>query len=596
MDEKPSSDIYWEYTNGLENFLKLHSYPPITWISLNKSQEDKSFEDRILSVANLGCQGYIVATPRVKDFITLKYNVTQKSILHRRNDYFIFLLDDQDGSLTQEILHHSAMKLYPSHLIVRNSKNGTFDLITQKFVSNFNNEEGMLLDILQKDGSLKENAAIFPDKLNNLQGRDIPMGTHTYLPYSVIQKAPYNGNKGNVDELGEDQPKTLFIDGTEAIMVIEFSRLKNFTMKFKMFGIEEFGSIYANGTGEGILGNIYLKNIDFGFGCTSLWYYELLDYSHVNAASTVVLIIPAAKMLPPAIAPLLPFTWKVWLGITLTILIDILVYYWLGWHSLKESGKESSWSSAMLIVGGIYLQQCIPDTKKDSSVRGLVAILLVSSLVLGNSYGGALSSVLTVPSYEDSVDTVRKIVDKGYKWGGPSLAWVNTIMRAEDPDYQALIKNFEVHPVEKLRELSFRHDYGLAFEKTTSGRYAFGPHIKLDVLDHFELFKKFLFFEWSTPNAVRGWPLMEYFNKHLLEVLQHGLFDFWERRSTAKYFDVTTELVLQHIASGHHMNPGVIELQVSHISGALFVLAMGLLIAFLVFLVELLAFHYHKRH
>ncbi|XP_055698602.1 ionotropic receptor 21a-like [Phlebotomus papatasi] len=551
--------------------------------------DSESLEEKILSITELGCQGFIVATPRVVDFIALKYQVTQKSLQRHRDKYFIFLIDDQSGNTTEEILQHKALEIYPTHLIVRKSSNGEYDLITQKFSSNFENDKEILVDVLQKDGTFlfEKSPDFFPDKLRDLQGKDLRMATLTYLPYMTIDIV--EPGEGNADELDQDHQKSVFIDGSEALMMFEFSRLRNFTMKIKRFEPDFWGTLYENGSSDGLLGSVYKKEVDFVVGCVSMWYYNEMDFSFTIAKSAVRLLVPAAQVLPASLTPTLPFTWGVWMGILLVILVNVIVYYFMEYHIQKTlSRSKKSIGSAALTIGAIYLQQSAPGTHQKSSMRILLAVLFLSSVIVGNSYSGGLASVLTVPKYEDSIDTNHEFAESGIKWGAPSDAWLYSLMGTDQPDFKTMVKNFEVKSYDEFRRVSLTRTFALGIERLNSGEYAFEPYIQEDALDNFDMTKEDVYFEWTSPNAVRGWPLMDYFNKHVLEVLQHGLWDFWERRIVEKYFNVKVQIGLHLLSTGYKASPGITKLKVAHISGPIILWAIGLTLATMAFIFELM--------
>lgn len=49
-----------------------------------------------------------------------------------------------------------------------------------------------------------------------------------------------------------------------------------------------------------------------------------------------------------------------------------------------------------------------------------------------------------------------------------------------------------------------------------------------DEFHNFQMLKEDLYFEYTNGYAIRGWPLMGYFDKIILEVIQHGIFHHWE--------------------------------------------------------------------
>ncbi|GAB0095110.1 Ionotropic glutamate receptor [Sergentomyia squamirostris] len=587
VDESPSRESYRTYMDNLETSFRSMDFLPVFWITIPEVENPDFLEEKLLEITELGCQGFIIATPGILEFLSAEYEVIQKSLQRHRNKYMVFLIDDPDEYLTNEILNHEALQFFPEHLIVRRTKDYNFELITQKFVTDSKIEEGLILDTLQQNETFSNSRQVdlFPDKLKDLQGKIFKMGALTYIPYVLIKHVP--PGQGNVDEVDKDAPKTIFFDGAEARTLIEFSKIRNFTLKMKRFENDSWGALYENGSSDGIVGSIYRKEIDFGLGAVSMWYYNKLDYSFTLAKVTVKLIVPAAKVLPRSLTPILPFTWDLWLSILLSIVIIILILFFIERQVLEASGKSKTLSCTALTVSAIYLQQATSERTKRSSIRILRSILLLSGVIIVNSYSGGLASVLTVPKYQERIDTNRQLAASGTTWVAPSCAWVYSLMAYEEPYFKTIVNNFQVKDYDEMRQLSLKGEVGFGIEKTTSGDFALGPFIREDVLDNFDLMKEDVFFEWATPNSIRGWPLMDYFNKHVLEVLQHGHYDYWEHRTLEKYTNVKVQVGMQMLKTGHRPNPRMVGLQIEHISGPIFVWVMGLALATAVFLLEL---------
>lgn len=81
-------------------------------------------------------------------------------------------------------------------------------------------------------------ADLYPDKVLNLMGKRLIMATFNYRPYSII-------------DLNADPP---VLDGTETRIALEFCKKLNATFDFSIDAENEWGEIYENDTGNGILG------------------------------------------------------------------------------------------------------------------------------------------------------------------------------------------------------------------------------------------------------------------------------------------------------------------------------------------------------
>ena len=81
-------------------------------------------------------------------------------------------------------------------------------------------------------------ADLYPDKVSNLMGKRLTMATFTYRPYSVI-------------DLNTNPP---VVDGTETRLLLEFCKKLNATFDVIVDAENEWGEVYENYTGNGILG------------------------------------------------------------------------------------------------------------------------------------------------------------------------------------------------------------------------------------------------------------------------------------------------------------------------------------------------------
>jgi len=81
-------------------------------------------------------------------------------------------------------------------------------------------------------------ADLYPDKVSNLMGKRLTMATFTYRPYSII-------------DLNANPP---VFDGTETRIALELCKKLNATFNVVVDAENEWGEIYENYTGNGILG------------------------------------------------------------------------------------------------------------------------------------------------------------------------------------------------------------------------------------------------------------------------------------------------------------------------------------------------------
>lgn len=81
--------------------------------------------------------------------------------------------------------------VYPHHLLVIPSTNfnDSLDLLTQKFVGIEDSKLPLILDTFYLTNcSFSLNAGLYPDKLNDLEGRVVIVSAIEYIPYTTVAR------------------------------------------------------------------------------------------------------------------------------------------------------------------------------------------------------------------------------------------------------------------------------------------------------------------------------------------------------------------------------------------------------------------------
>lgn len=77
--------------------------------------------------------------------------------------------------------------MYPHHLAVVRYPENIFKMLTQKFNGADDSKSVLLLDTFLVNGSFKDGAQLFPDKMFDLDGKNLRMSTLTYVPYTITK-------------------------------------------------------------------------------------------------------------------------------------------------------------------------------------------------------------------------------------------------------------------------------------------------------------------------------------------------------------------------------------------------------------------------
>ncbi|KAL9703839.1 hypothetical protein quinque_007357 [Culex quinquefasciatus] len=346
-------------------------------------------------------------------------------------------------------------------------------------------------------------------------------------------------------------PNFWIIEGLEGNLIIEFCKLRNCNLKLLPFGPDNWGYIDENGTGDGMLYATYLKKTELSICCTSFdWVQDILDGSQSIAYSSMKILVPRAKLLPTYLTPVYPFSSKLWISIFLTLTSMTVVLHGItALNSFRDALDQPAFVKSIFDTIAIFLDQGIFLNLSTHSYRSLICFIMLSGVVLSNSYSGVWR----------------------YRWAAPSIAWTFTIADAETPDLQAVVRKIEViADPQQLYQRSLRGDIGIGIELLNSQK-----------------FYEITYYDYTAGVSQRGWPLMGYFDKFVLEVVQGGFVIYWEREMLRKFQSNRLALALEPIITGRRPDVVVQRLAVGHILGPLYLLFMGTAVAAVVFVLEL---------
>ncbi|XP_039442687.1 uncharacterized protein LOC120423077 [Culex pipiens pallens] len=556
-------------------------YHPVMWISAELDSAEQDIRDAV----EYGCQSYIVVSQQVMQFFDLKLVIKETTLQRMRDRNFLILdvtenLFDADSWTTKE-----AFKFYPNLWLLSPRENGSHEFYTQDYSNSYVNE----LQLATTWNSSSAHSALadilFHDKLYDLQGRTIPMGVAEYAPYCMTTNV--GAGNGNADAFNSTAPKELYVEGLEGSQIVEFCHNRNCNIKLWPYGPSDWGDIFENGSGYGEIYSTYMKETEFATCCLYYnWYLHLLDGSQYVAKSTITVLVPGAKVLPTSLTLIYPFENTLWMAIVFMLVLMTAVHHMI--TALDPNSPQPPFDKSIFDIISIYLDQGVFPNSHSSAYRFLVSFILLSGVVLSNSYTSGFASVLTIPRYGKSIETIHDFVQTPYRWGAPAIAWVLSLFGADSHDIQTVVRKFDMTPdEEQLYRRSLSGTYGLGVELLNGGNFAFGSFIREDNVRTFEILKQELYYTYTIGYAQRGWPLMEYYNKFNLESIQHGFLIYWEGRTARKWLNNRIQQALMEISAGRNEGEELAPLTVQYIVGPLWVLAFGLSAAFGMFVCEI---------
>ncbi|XP_053952190.1 uncharacterized protein LOC128859312 [Anastrepha ludens] len=602
---------------------------------------DDELQLHLLRAVDIITEGFITILTDTVRFVHARYYATRNAELRLKDKFYLFLCEHENP---QDLLSTEILQFYPHHLMVipetqnktKKSHESTvtnipntnatrarskrypsiqitplythhdlnFQLWTQKFVGTNGNLDAMLLDEFLPNGTFSQNAELFPNKVSNMRGRTLRVGSITYIPYVVTNYVP--DGTGEVDALNSSAfSRTVSFLGSEAELMKSFCDSRNCRLSVENYGGYNWGYIYENESSEGMMGGVYTQNVEVAIGCVYNWYNNITETSFTIARSAAAILGPAPAQFPAWRACIMPFSGQLWLFLIMAMVLCAIVMYFIQftafglenwrWHQTRKFHHTTRLGQALLDMFAVFIQQPSgPTSLRTFAARLFLATILCATITLENTYSGQLKSLLTIPLFTEAMDTLRKWSTTDWTWGAPSIVWVQSIEGSDIVLEQIMTKKFEVQSYGFLYNASFRSDYGVGIERLMSGSFAFGDYITPPAMETKIVIKDDLFFDWTRAVSIRGWPLMPLFDKHIRACIETGLFVHWERESVAKYLDRQSQEILLDLASGNIKKLPPQNLTLENISGAVFALLFGCLIATKVFILELIIYHLNK--
>ncbi|XP_073951487.1 glutamate receptor ionotropic, delta-2-like isoform X2 [Choristoneura fumiferana] len=529
----------------------------------------------ILDASEHGCSDFIVQTSEPENFMAAFETVNHLGDIRRSNKKLIFLpLHDEtfNASVLMNILTLKMTGFIANILLVVPSEKcpeycNYYDLVTHNFVGpDAEVDDPLYLD--RWDFGLEQfdkGVNLFPHDMSNMNGKTVKVAAFTYKPYVLLDLDPSDNVLGR--------------DGMELRIIDEFCRWVNCTVEIVRDDENQWGEIYDNLTGVGILGNVIEDRADMGITALYSWYeeYRVMDFSASIIRTAITCIAPAARVLSSWDLPFLPFAWLTWVCLIITFF----------YASFALFVAQRSTDKIFLSTFGMMLTQTRDDLGNSWRIRSITGWMLVTGLIIDNAYGGGLASSFTVPKYEASIDTVQDIVDRKMEWGATHDAWIFSIILSEEPLIKKLLSQFRTYPAEELKRRSFTRSTAFSVEHLPAGTFAIGEYITKEATEDLELMLENFYYEQCVVMLRKSSPYTAKLSELVGRLHQSGLMLAWETQVALKYLDFKVQLEVKLSRSRRDVDE-VNPLSLKQVVGIFIIYFSGLSVAFFCFMVEIL--------
>ncbi|KAM7344265.1 ionotropic receptor 41a [Cochliomyia hominivorax] len=617
-----NSDIEFdlETVNSLEYYTTLN----INLIKLQKSFEQdiadfKSLEQQLrgfglthndltkkltMSIEKTHCESFLAFQRDILPFIESFINASQYSVWRSKRNRFVFSYLDSD--FEKNLIEHIFFEEQQSILMISPdaSNSDIFNIKTNKY-NGPKGEKQYSLELLDRfyasNNTFLYNHPLFPDKTANLRGREIIVAGFDYRPYFVINYQNQANNSYDVAYDGSAKG-AVQIDGTEGRVILTFCEIYNCTVWIDSTEANDWGEVYPNLTGDGALGMIVKDMAEISVAAMYSWDvdYLQLDMSMYLVRSGITCLVPAPRRLASWLLPLEPFQFTLWMAVLAYLLIEVISLSFTHKFESNLISEEISWYQsfkfAYVTTIKLFLSQSGNSYVRSLTVRVLLFTCFMNDIILTSIYAGGLASILTIPSYEKAADTVDGMLYHKLKWAANSEAWVSAIRNTDDERMNEILKNFNIYNDDKLELLATtRSDMGFTVERLPFGHYAIGDYLSSESIDHLKIMKEDLYFQYTVAFVRRCWPLLDRFDQMVYWWHSAGLDKYWEWRVVAVNLNVQKQKQVEATMYSNAEEMGPEKLGMANFAGILLIWVLGISLALVVFLYEVISYYIKSR-
>lgn len=301
----------------------------------------------------------------------------------------------------------------------------------------------------------------------------------------------------------------------------------------------------------------------------------------------VTFLVPKPKLLSVVSFTFQPLSLNLWLIIILLFVVTCFLIQLLTYFVQKSaicSQNVPFTDNTTLIFYGIRIFT-LGSVKKTIPaallyLRILFLAFAFACLCLSTAYSAGFTSSLTYPRYEDPIWTVSDMIKQNIKLsfrrssGGTVV--LSLLENSANPAVRSLANTLASNDSDDYSNAMITQDLGR--------RYITGTDNLDDYLKtHCQVLKECIQRENIVLVMQKNSPFLSFFNKQIQRYIEHGFVDYWHNRALSQSNMTFMSNFYTVYAEDYHAKP----LNIEKLQGAFYLLIVGLLSGFIVFLMEL---------
>ncbi|PSN50089.1 Ionotropic receptor 571 [Blattella germanica] len=424
-------------------------------------------------------------------------------------------------------------------------------------------------------GRFLTNAPLFPNKIKNLHQCNIIVGTRPFEPY-VLHSGMFNCSKT------ESSP--CYKSGLEISILQTLSKSINFQLKYldppKGDWIEI--SEYTLNKTSDIAISAFSRSgkLTVNFDCS-------VTYIQDN----IVWFTPRGKRRSPWENLILIFSQLIWVLLSLSFVLFSVVTWQLAKLETNEhpcyQSAVHSFLNALVVLLGLTVK-LLPKT---TVLMALVYTWILFSLNIRTAYQSSLISFLTNPRFHEPIRNVEELLNSGIKYGFyPGIrSWFDD---PNDPKMNEIFKNYIkcYDNIKCLNRMAYQRDFAVAggkFNKmylaakhfTRSGKMLYLP-MKINIS-----------FIYICMMFQKGSVFLDRFNEVIGRIITGGFIGHWWEEIKSKNLEPE---IVNHANEYDDDDDHFQVLNFVHLRGSFLLYTIGLSVAIIVFLLELVCNSFYR--
>ncbi|XP_037045738.1 uncharacterized protein LOC119081103 [Bradysia coprophila] len=382
------------------------------------------------------------------------------------------------------------------------------------------------------------------------------------------------------------------MDGTEFRFVQEMTKNWNKTFKFRDFSLVKYNPYVA------ILDDLASRDSDMSM--CALWLiedtYKRFDLSTFYEDQCLVLLVPKPMKLNEATAIYTTLHAYVWL-----LVLFFFLWYIVSLNVVAKIESQLNGSTSAFVNFAVTVIETISAATSHSVTRFpndqlSVKIILMSwillSLWLGICYTTIYASRLAKPSYDKPINTIRQVVDHDLYICNAYFdeSTMIPLRESANADHRELGNRSIVYGenVEYRRQLIVEQKCAI-FEARITEHYVSLRKFQndLDLLPIYRTFKRCITNHFTGFAFQKYSPYTKLFNYHIRRYQEHGIIHKWETDilQTPQEMKTLFDDYPEQTNSLH-------SITIINVSGAFFLLGIGLSCSAIIFFVEFVKFRH----